>query len=82
MGGIAGADCLCLMSQNSFSTHKSLDSVLLTIITFSAVVEKRMCSSLAEISLVREELAAAFSFVSSFIAFHIDFEFRFELVRS
>ena len=83
MGGIGGADCLCLMSQNSFSTHKSLlDSVLLTIITFSAVVEKRMCSSLAEISLVREELAAAFSFVSSFIAFHIDFEFRFELVRS
>ena len=41
-----------------------------------------MFSSLAEISLVREELAAAFLFVGSFTAFHIDFEFRSELVRS
>ena len=68
---------MCSMSQNSFSAHQSFDSVLLTVITFSAVVEE-----LAKISLVREELAAAFLFVSSFMTFHIDFEFRFELVRS
>ena len=43
------------MSQNSFCAHKSFDSVLLTVITFSATVKKGMFSSLAEISLVREE---------------------------
>ena len=31
---------MCFMSQNSFSTHKSFDSVLLTVVTFSAIVEK------------------------------------------
>ena len=40
MGGIGGADCMCLMSQNSFSEHKSFDFVLLTVIAFSVIVEK------------------------------------------
>ena len=40
-----------------------------------------MFSSLEEISLVREELDTSFLFVSSFMAFHRDTEFRFELVR-
>ena len=71
---------MCLMSQNSFSTHKSFDSVLLTYITLSAIVEKWAFSSLAEISLVREELAAVFLFVSSFMAFHVDSKFWFNVV--
>ena len=40
MGGIGEADCMCLMSQNSFSAHKSFDFVLLTVIVFSVIVEK------------------------------------------
>ena len=63
-----------LMSQNSFSVHKSFDSVLLTDVTLLAIVEK-MFSSLAEIP-------AAFLFVDSFMAFRMDFEFRSEVARS
>ena len=63
---------MCLMSQNSLSAHKWFDSVLLTDITLKAVVEKRAFSLLLEISLVHEELATAFLFVSSFMVFHMD----------
>ena len=34
------ADCMCLMSHNSFSAHKSFDSVLLTDMILLTVVEK------------------------------------------
>ena len=40
MGGIGGADCMCLTSQNYFSAHKSFGCVLLTGVTLSAIVQK------------------------------------------
>ena len=59
---------MCLMSQNSSSEHKSFDFVLLTVIAFRAIVEKRMFSSFAEIFLDKalDKLKTPSHFSSSF----------------
>ena len=64
-----------LMSQNSFSVRKSFDSVLLTDVTLLAIVELLFF-------LARWQKYLQHFCVDSFMALHMDFEFRSEVVRS